>query len=66
MVIHMAGFKKRRSKFYCDEPMARSKGYIGDLDDPNLISCNKKCENCICCIEIAEDGSRKHIETGKY
>ena len=32
----MAGAKKRKERLYCDEPMARSKGYIGDPDDPNL------------------------------
>lgn len=48
------------------ETMARSKGYIGDPDDPNLIPCNKNCESCICCIEVAEDGSREHVEIGRY
>lgn len=38
----MARFKKQKKRFYCDEPMARSKGYIRDSDDPNLIPCNKK------------------------
>lgn len=60
----MAGFKKRKNRHYCDEPMARSKGYIGK-DNPNLIPCNKNCKDCICCIEIAEDGSRKHVEMGR-
>lgn len=61
----MAGAKKQKERLYCDEPMARSKGYIGDSDNPNLIPCNKNCESCICCIEVAEDGSRKHVEMGR-
>ncbi len=62
----MARFKKQKKRFYCDELMARSKGYIRDSDDPNLIPCNKNCESCICCIEIDEDGNRKHVETGRH
>lgn len=57
---------QEKERLYCDEPMARSKGYIEDSDNPNLIPCNKNCESCICCIEVAEDGSREHVEIGRY
>ena len=40
-------------------------GKIEDSDNPNLIPCNKNCESCICCIEVAEDGSRSHVEVGR-
>lgn len=38
---------------YCDEQMARSKGYLGN--------CNKDCRRCICCIEIDQIGNKEHV-----
>lgn len=35
----------------CDEPMAKSKG---------LLPCDKNCKQCHACIEVLENGERRH------
>lgn len=51
---------------YCDEPMARHKGLIGNRKPQNqtLKSCNNRCNECICCIEVLDDGNRtrEHVD----
>lgn len=42
------------SRRYCDEPMARSKGYIG--------RCNRDCRRCFCCIEVDINGETEHVD----
>lgn len=44
----------------CDEPMARSKGLIGERR-MNLPRCWMDCENCIACMEVDIDGNRQHV-----
>lgn len=61
----MSNFKKKKSIFginaepaptvvgrYCDEPMARNKGFL---------PCDMNCKGCHACIEILHGGDRRHF-----
>ena len=47
---------------YCDEPMARAKGIIGDKTT-SLSRCN---ENCLACIEVEAGGNREHVKKDRW
>lgn len=40
---------------YCDEPMAKKK---------KLFPCDKRCHQCVACIEVDEDGQGAHAVHG--
>lgn len=49
---------------YCDIPMAIAMGIKGKAES-NLPRCNKKCAECLACIEVDSTGERSHVNLQK-
>lgn len=50
---------------YCDEPMARAKGIIGNKTS-SLPRCDKHCKDCLACIEVEAGGDREHVKKDRW
>jgi len=56
------GEKRIVSYTYCDEPMARRKGLIGNRKT-NLPKCRHDCADCLACIVVYTSGNKEHVTT---